>query len=302
MPCTILPLPDHQVQFLIDGRERLRWHFGPQYSRPFFYPLFGPASGLSMTRMGHPGAPDHDHHLSIWFGHYSVQGVDFWRAESKGKIRQTQWRAFQDGDDEAVMAVNLAWNDGHDPKDLLTQDLFVAVRPGPDGETYLELQSTFLPTAPSIELQKTNFGLLAVRVAKALSAAYGSGGLLTNSDGATGEPAIFGKSAKWVDYSGTQPGGHREGITYFDHPTNPGHPSHWHVRTDGWMGSSLNFREPLVITKAKPLTVRYLLHAHRGPADPARAGLVFGDFAKRPPLALVKSPQPHVQWGVVRRA
>ena len=51
----VLPrLAGHQVQFLVDGRERLRWHFGPQYPRPFFYPLVGPASGLSMTRMGHP--------------------------------------------------------------------------------------------------------------------------------------------------------------------------------------------------------------------------------------------------------
>ena len=41
--CTLLPLPDHQVAFLVDGAERLRWHFGPQYPRPFFYPLVGPA-------------------------------------------------------------------------------------------------------------------------------------------------------------------------------------------------------------------------------------------------------------------
>jgi hypothetical protein len=302
MSCTILPLPDHQAQFLVGGRERLRWHFGPQYARPFFYPLVGPASGLSMTRMGHPGAPDHDHHLSIWFAHFAVQGVDFWRSEAKGKIRQTQWLAYQDGEDEAVMAVKLAWNDGHDPKDLMTQDFFAAARPGPDGETFLELQTTLTPAAASIELQKTNFGLLAVRMAKALSAAYGSGGLLTNSEGATGEPAIFGKAAKWVDYSGTQPGGHREGLTYFDHPSNPGHPSHWHVRTDGWMGSSLNFAGPIAIAKAKPLTVRYLLHAHRGPADAVRAAATFADFAKRPPMALVKAPAPHVQWGVVRKA
>ena len=55
--CTLIPLPEHQVAFQVDGAERLRWHFGPQYPRPFFYPLIGPASGLSVTRMGHPGAP-----------------------------------------------------------------------------------------------------------------------------------------------------------------------------------------------------------------------------------------------------
>ena len=32
--CQLLPLPDHQVSFQVDGVERLRWHFGPAYPRP----------------------------------------------------------------------------------------------------------------------------------------------------------------------------------------------------------------------------------------------------------------------------
>src|SRR5688572_19845493 len=97
---TLLPLPDHQVSFQVGGMERLRWHHGPQYPRPFFYPLVGPASGRSLTRMGHPGAPDHDHHRSIWFAHNKVTGVDFW-ADNKTRIVQRQWLAYEDGNDEA---------------------------------------------------------------------------------------------------------------------------------------------------------------------------------------------------------
>src|SRR5215207_1190591 len=207
--CTILPLPDHRVSFRIGRAERLRWHYGPQYPRPFFYPLIGPASGESLTRMGHPGAPDHDHHRSVWFAHEKVSGVNFWSDQTRARVRQKEWLAYQDGDAEAVMAVRLGWADGHDPKDLLEQDLFAAAAPGPDRETFLELQTTFRPTANQLEFGKTNFGFLAVRVAKAISAFFG-GGTLTNSDGAAGEPAIFGKPARWVDYSGEQPGGRHE--------------------------------------------------------------------------------------------
>ena len=57
--CQVVPLADHQAAFTVDGALRLRWHFGPAYPRPFFYPLVGP-SGAVLTRMGHPGAPDHD--------------------------------------------------------------------------------------------------------------------------------------------------------------------------------------------------------------------------------------------------
>jgi hypothetical protein len=297
--CTLMPLPDHQVSFQIDGVERLRWHYGSQYPRPFFYPFVGPTSGSSLTRMGHPGAPDHDHHRSIWFAHEKVTGVNFWSDVTTAKVVQRQWLAYQDGDAEAVMAVKLGWTDGHDPKDLVEQELFAALLPGPDGETFLELQSTFRPVAERLEFGKTNFGFLAVRMAKALSAAFGTG-TLTNSDNLVGEKAIFGKQAFWMDDSGEQPGGKQEGITYFDHPTNPGHPTHWHVRDDGWMGASASFTGPRLITKAEPLTLRYLLHAHRGRVDHDRTDQVFQQFAKRNAFELVKRPAPHTHFGVQR--
>ena len=60
----------------------------------------GPASGESLTRMGHPGAPDHDHHRSIWFAHEKVSGVNFWTDLTTAKIRQKQWLAYEDGDGE----------------------------------------------------------------------------------------------------------------------------------------------------------------------------------------------------------
>jgi hypothetical protein len=296
--CTLLPLPDHQVSFLVGETERLRWHSGPLYPRPFFYPLVGPASGQSLTRMGHPGAPDHDHHRSVWFAHEKVSGVNFWSDRTPARVLQSEWLAYQDGDDEAVMAVRLGWSDGHDPKPLLEQDLFAAVIPGPGGETLVEFQTAFRPTAERLEFGKTNFGFLAVRVAKAISAFFG-GGVLTNSDGRTGEPAIFGKPASWVDYSGEQRGG-TEGITYFDHPSNPGYPTAWHVREDGWMGAAVCFAGPRLTTQKEPLTLRYLLHAHRGLLDPDRARDLFRSFGQRPGFELVRAPAKHTQCGVRR--
>ena len=114
--CQIIPLPDHQALFQIDGAERLRWHFGPSYPRPFFFPFVGP-SGSSLTRMGHPGAANHDHHRSVWFAHNSVTGVDFWSDRTEARIRQKHWICYIDGEDEAIMATLLGWYDGHDPRE-----------------------------------------------------------------------------------------------------------------------------------------------------------------------------------------
>ena len=158
----------------------------------------------------------------------------------------------------------------------------------------------FRPAAEMLEFGKTNFGFFAVRVAKALSAFFG-GGTLTNSGGATGEPAIFGKPAAWMDYSGEQAGGHKEGITYFDHPTNPGHPSAWHVRADGWMAASVCYNGPRTTTRQEPLTLRYLLHAHRGPLDANRAAEIAQAFGRRAPFELVKAPARNTAFGVRRK-
>jgi hypothetical protein len=296
--CEVVPLPEHQAAFRIDGAERLRWHFGPQYPRPFFCPLVGP-SGTAVTRLGHPGDPGHDHHRSIWFAHQKVLGISFWEDASPARIRQKSWLCYKDGAEEAVMAASLGWYDGHDPRELLDQELVAGVRPGPDGESFVEIQATFRPTAESLEFGRTNFGFLAVRVAKHLSAHFG-GGTLTNSAGATGEPAIFGKAATWVDYSGPSPKGGSEGITYFDHPANPGHPVKWHVRDDGWMGASVCFDGIVTTTKKTPLVLRYLLHAHKEPADARRAADVFEDFAGRKKFEVVKANVKHQTWDVRR--
>ena len=295
----IVPLADHQVSFTIASKERLRWHYGPQVPRPFFFPLVGP-SGHALTRMGHPGAPDHDHHRSIWFAHEKVLGVNFWGDRTTARIRQKEWLCYQDGDDAGVMAVRLGWYDGHDPKELIEQELIVSVSPGPsEGETLVELQSTFRPTGDSLEFGATNFGFLAVRMARSLSAFFG-GGLLTSSTGERGEPALFGKPAKWMDYSGPVPGDRTEGITYFDHPDNAGHPAVWHVREDGWMGASACRPNALTTTKAKPLTLRYLLWAHAGEGEVKKADAVFAEFAKRPAWTVRKSMKKHTAFEAAR--
>jgi hypothetical protein len=255
--------------------------------------------------MGHPGAPNHDHHQSIWFAHHKVLGVDFWGNGGPARIRQKQWLAYQDEPEAAIMAVQLGWYDGHDPRELMEQELIAMVRGGERGETLVELHSTFRPVAERLEFGQTNFGFLAVRVAKSLSAHFG-GGTSTNSERADGEPAIFGRPARWMDYSGKVTShvdgvGQTavEGITYFDHPQNPRYPSHWHVRADGWMGASVCFQEPIVTTREQPLTLRYLLHAHTGSVDPVRAENVAREFAERPLPVVRRSNQPHLTNQVV---
>ncbi|MGE3805486.1 MAG: PmoA family protein [Gemmataceae bacterium] len=286
----IVPQADDQVSFHVEGKERLRWNAARRYPRPFFFPVIGP-SGQSLTRMGHPAAPDHDHHRSLWLGHHNVGGVNFW--EERGgtqQIRQERWVHYQDGQDEGGMVVELGWFDAHNVR-LLKQQLIAVLRPLEQNETWFELQLTFTPVMDGLELAKTNFGFMGLRVAKDLSIHYG-GGQLSNSEGSTGEPDLFAKPARWVDYSGPIATDVIEGITWFDHPSNPGHPTSWHVRADGWMSAAFNLREALRLKVKEPLVLRYGFHVHRGGHDAKVAGTRAKGFAATTAWAVVAAQRP----------
>ncbi len=303
--CEVLPLPHDQAGFQIEGQEAARWHWGEDSPRPFLHPLLGPDGGC-LTRMGHPGAPNHDHHRGIWFAHHDVDGLSFWADKTGTRIRQRQWLAYEDGP-EGIAAVLLDWI-APDGTSLIDQSLILAIIPAADGPM-IEIQTELRPPAgrESTTLGKSNFGLLAVRVAKSVSTHFG-GGSLSDSEGRTGEKEIFGQTARWIDFSGPvavgPPGGRHwidAGVTYFDHPTNERHPSSWHVRDDGWMGASFCMHQVRTLTSREPLRLRYLLATHRGSHDPDRASRIFTDFSRRPGFVIVEKPAPHRAATVERR-
>jgi hypothetical protein len=298
--CQVVPLAGKQFAFAIDGRERLRWHAAEDAPRPYFFPLIGP-SGLPLTRMGHPGAPNHDHHRSIWFAHHKVLGIDFWSDNSAAVIHQEQWLAMEDGDSDARMAAQLKWFDGHDPQPLVDQQVVFSVAPDEDDGVLLEIQTSLRSVAESLELGQTNFGLLAVRVAKSISAVFGDG-ILTAADGQQTEAMLFGKESSWIDYSGGVDQGVVEGVSYFDHPSNTAYPSKWHVRDDGWMGASICRDAPVMLSRETPTTWRYLLHAHAGGADMLRAERIADRFHVSPKFVISNNPKPHHQASITRES
>lgn len=279
----VIPGVDRAV-FQVDGAEVLTYEFGTDGPRPFVFPARGP-SGNVLTRMGHPNPVGHEHHRSIWFGHQNIQGVNFWeeKPNSDVRIKHKKVLAYQDGPEWAGLAADLDW--WANGASVMTHRLTLSLSLQPEGHA-LDVQSRFESHGKPVELGKTNFGFLGVRVAKTLSEQFG-GGVLTNSEGATGEPAIFAKPARWVDYSGPSGPKTTEGIAYLDHPSNPQHPTSWHVRRDGWMCASFNLREAYGLAKDHPLDLRYRLLLHKGPADPSLLNVAFDRFAATPALELI---------------
>lgn len=277
----VLPLPLAQASVVREGREIARYYFSGELRRPFLYPLIGP-SGRSLTRMGHPHDPNgHSHHNSVWIAHHDVGGVAFWNdaPSSTGRIVHQKVLRYEDGDAAALIEVQNAWVDAARQKTLLLEQRTMRFIPQPHQQWLLVLDIRLSAAEAPVTLGKTNFGLVGVRMAKTIGV-HDGGGTIRNSEGAVNEPQVHERPARWVDYSGPIAPHALEGITLMDHPANPGHPTVFHVRDDGWMGAALTFGGPRTIEPEKPLTLRYGLWVHAGLPAPAEIEKQFAAFCQ----------------------
>jgi hypothetical protein len=160
----------------------------------------------------------------------------------------------------------------------------MSFRPLQDGKWLLVMDLQFESEGRPVTLGATPFGMVGVRMAKTIGVRDG-GGRIRNSEGNLNEQGpngAFRKRARWVDYSGPIAPGVAEGITLLDHPSNPNHPSAFHVRDDGWMGASLTVHRPITIEPGKPLRLRYGLLVHRGVPEPDTLHRQWESFAREP--------------------
>lgn len=273
----VIPLPDDRASFQVDGVEKLCYHYPNRYIRPYWFPLIGPF-GRPVTRISHPRDPNsHSHHKSVWVSHNSVNGLDFWSDTAKTRIVHDQIIFYGDGPDSATMSVRNYWLDG-DGKRIVKEIRTTRLLPLADGEINLDIELEFTPVAGTVTFGKTPFGFLGVRVAKTMGVNDG-GGVIRNSEGAVGEKDVFWQRARWVDYSGPITADADNGITLMDHPSNPRHPTFFHVRSDGWMGAAFCCAEEYVLPEKQTLRLKYRLYVHKDRLPPATLDAAWKRFA-----------------------
>jgi len=99
---------------------------------------------------------------------------------------------------------------------------------------------------------------------------------------------VWGKPSNWVDYSGTLDG-EKLGIAILDHPSNPGHPTHWHARDYGLFALNPFGQKAFdegkeeshwKLAKGQKLAFRWRVVIHPGDAQSGHIADLYKEYAK----------------------
>jgi len=265
----------------------------------YFWPILGPG-GVRMTR-DWPMVPfsegedhDHKHHRGLWYAHGSVNGIDFWSEDSKaGRVRHKQFSEVKSGDDAGVIRETCEWA-APDGRVVMTDERTMRFLPGPGTSRYLDFDITFkAPADREVVFGDTKEGSMAIRVNEDLRLTHGkkpgTGKIELSTE--VRDQQTWGKRATWCDYSGPL-NGKVVGVALFDHPSNPVHPTWWHVRDYGLFAANPfgvhDFEKKpagtgnLVIGAGRSVTFRYRFMFHEGDAAAAGVAARYSEFAPAP--------------------
>ena len=262
--------------------------------RPFFYPVLGP-DGVSLTEFGKPHDPtgSHAHHYSLWIAHSNVAGQDFW-SEKGGVIANAQLELLEDGPIFCRVIQNTRWISGN--IDVLRERRTITVYHAARDFRLMDFDLEYAPAgAKGVELGKTTFGFLAVRVAQSMTP-FDGGGEILNAQGDRNEQSVHLKRAAWLDQSGPIAAAadgsagvsppRWGGIAMMDNPHNKNHPTAWHCRNDGWAGASFNFAGPHTIAAGEKLQLSYRVHLHRHNAVEGQVAKRYEEYRSEPTIRL----------------
>lgn len=297
---------DDRVRVEIGGQLFTEYIFkGAQ--KPYLYPVIA-ADGMPMTRnfpmkTDVPGeAHDHPHHRSLWFTHGDVNGLDFW-AESAGAKQGKIVSESVEQSSKAGVGVIRARNKwvGPDGTVQLTDETTIRLRGAAEGR-YIDYEVTLkAPADKPAVFGDTKEGSMAIRLplwmtpshtttgANKKKVKYEGVGSFINDSGVKNTPA-WGKKSAWVDYHAPKDG-KVYGVAMFDHPSNPRHPTWWHVRDYSLFAANPFGKHDFENLKSEPkagnltipaggsVTFKWRFFFHQGDEKTAKISDRFKDYA-----------------------
>jgi sugar phosphate isomerase/epimerase len=261
--------------------------------RPYFYPVIGP-TGKPIIRHWpmkevEGEARDHVHHRSLWFTHGDVNGIDFWAegGGKKGTIVHEEFLEVTSGSQVGVIKSRNKWV-GPDGKIVCTDTRTHKIyNPTLADYGMMDFEITINASNGEVVFGDTKEGSMAIRLGPTIQVDGPTGkGHIVNSEGLR-DADTWGKRATWCDCYGPVDGD-VVGVAIFDHPSNPRHPTWWHVRTYGLFAANPfgvhDFEKKpagtgnLTIPAGQSVTFKYRFYLHKGDEKQGKVAECYSEY------------------------
>jgi sugar phosphate isomerase/epimerase len=282
---------DSKLRVTINGKLFTEYNYR-DVPRPFFYPVIGP-TGVPVIRhwpmkdINPDEEKDHVHHRSLWFTHGDVNKHDFWgEGDKSGKIVHDKFLKVSSGHQSGEIISTNKWV-ARDGKVVCTDTRTHKFYNVSDGQM-MDFEVMIHASEGEVVLGDTKEGSMAIRLAPTMQLkGKVAKGHIVNSEGNTDDNA-WGKRARWCDYYGPVEG-QVVGVAIFDHPSNPKHPTWWHVRDYGLFavnpfGVHDFEKKPagtgdIKIPAGESLTFKYRFYFHKGDDKQGKVAEHYSEYA-----------------------
>lgn len=265
---------DERIIVRIDDVTFTSYRFGDGQKYPYFYPLNGPTSGVSVTTESSLPYP---HHRSLWFACDRVNGGNYWQeGNERGQIISRGPKIVESNPEKIVIKDYCDWRQpGKSP--IIKDEREIIITVPSDSLRIIDFTIT-LNALTDISILKTNHSLFSARMHHTLSVK--SGGSLNNSEGRSGEKETAGMESSWCDYYGEH-FGMVEGMAIFDSPQNIWYPSKWFTRDYGFFSpTNMYWRDGDFLKENESITFKYRVVVHSGTTEQAEIKKLYSQWTE----------------------
>ena len=266
----------------LHGPEGLVWrlNYAKELPQLHFDPL-RTGDGVNTTWSS---PPDHKWHYGLWYSWKSINGTNYWelaRDKSgypKGRTIIEDFEILEKSPERARIKATLSLRPGKDADPVASEILLIDIEtPRADGSYAIDWRQS---TTALFDLElgrSSGYGGFSIRGGKNWTEPQflSSHGKLSTFE----RHAKVEDRAKWMDMSGIS-NGKPVGVTFFDHPSNPRHPTYWflvnrtynHRKTGKqwpffYNNAALVGKEVYKLPKGETLTQFYRAYIHPGRGD-----------------------------------
>ena len=241
---------------------------------------------------------DHPHHRGIFWAWHQLKidgkqiGDPWATVDTTWTVRNARTRATRDGKLVLATVTDVSSKHYQGGKPYITERVWVQVHPASNGTRVIDFDIHLHARVDKLKIGGSDndkgYGGFSTRIRLPKGLTFrGQKGKATPIRTAV-------KAGPWMDISGAYgKGGSKAGISILVHPSSPGFPQGWILRTGRSMQNpAYPGQHPVAIPIDKPMKLRYRLVLHRGAPSASTINQWQEEFASTGPIAGDRTSRP----------